>query len=551
MMRLLCTAILTCLGTLQSAPAGTTADQRRAVDRLFSEFHNGTPGCAVGVTVGGSTVFEAGYGMADLERRVPISAQTVFESGSVAKQFTAAALILLETQGKLSLDDPLAKHVPELLPLGNRITIRHVLHHTSGLREWRLLAALDGQPEGSKVYSNQDILAIASRQRGLNFDPGTHYSYSNTGFNIAPILIERVLGGTQSFPAFTREAIFEPLGMTDSRWRDNFREVVPGRALAYGRTGGGWVNQTPIENIIGAGGLLTTVGDLLKWSDNFRHGRVGGESLLTSLQKPARLTSGREIDYASGLRVGRHRGLREVSHSGATGGYRTWLGHYPDQAVSVAVLCNGADADAVQLGRETAAVWTGGSSTVPSGRRAAPATGLGGLAGIYYSPRDHRVQKLEMRGDAGYFGGTKLFQTDGNGFLLGSTPEAGMLEVVGRSPIRLKQSNSADEVVWQRMEADGPPSLAALGAFAGRYSTPEVLEPVLIALSSSGTLALRKGATGLSSAPAEALNHVAGDLFVTTTGLTVRFLRNERGDVISLAIGDARTWDVRFRKETQ
>src|SRR5882724_5897167 len=258
-MRMLATAFVLAF-VLDAQPSPKQSE----VDRIFAAFNTHTPGCAVGVAQKGVVVLKAGYGMADLERNVAITPGTIFESGSVAKQFTAAALMLLAQQGKISLDDPMRKYLPELPDYGMPLTIRHVLSHVSGLREWRPIAAFGGTPEGTHVYSNQDLLQMAAKQRALNFDPGTNYSYTNTGFNISTILIERALGNGKSFPAFTHETIFEPLGMTHTRWRDDFRAVVPNRALAYGRSESGVLTQqTPIENIIGAGGLLTTVGDLL------------------------------------------------------------------------------------------------------------------------------------------------------------------------------------------------------------------------------------------------------------------------------------------------
>src|SRR5258706_493057 len=227
------------------------AEKQVEVDRIFSSFNTHAPGCAVGVARQGTAVLKAGYGMADLERNVPITPNTIFESGSLAKQFTAMSLMLLAQQGKISLDDPLRKYLPELPDYGAPLTIRHVLSHVSGLREWRPIATFGGMQEGTYVYANQDLLQMASRQRALNFDPGTHYSYTNTGFNISTILIERVLGNGKTFPAYTQEFIFGPLGMTNTRWRDNFRAITPNRALAYGMNDAKVLEQqTPIENIL-------------------------------------------------------------------------------------------------------------------------------------------------------------------------------------------------------------------------------------------------------------------------------------------------------------
>jgi CubicO group peptidase (beta-lactamase class C family) len=455
---------------------------------------------------------------------------------------------LLEKEGKLSLDDPLQKHVPELPAYGAPLTIRHVLHHTSGLREWRLLAALGGAPEGTRVYQNADILALAVRQQGLNFDPGTHYSYSNTGFNIAPILIERVLGDGRSFPRFTREAIFAPLGMTHTRWRDNFREVIPGRALAYGPAADGWVSQTPIENIVGAGGMLTTVGDLLLWNGNFTHTRVGGRQVIERMQTPARLSSGQETEYGTGLGVTRHRGLREVSHSGATGGYRTWLGRYPEKDVSVAVLCNSASADAVALGRETAGIWTG-LNTPPPDRAPLTEAEAQPLLGTYYSPGDHQTRKLEMRHGNAMFGPARLFRGEKGKIHLGAA-SASSIEPMGDRPARLRQHSPSRDFTWERVEPYHP-TTAQLAEFAGRYTSPEAAEPILVALASTGKVTLQIGSAPAAGRASLLLDPVYRDGFTTASGLAIRFLRDAGGRVNGLGVGDARTWDVRFAKQAQ
>lgn len=387
-------AIAFSLGALLYAqPAQKLAE----VDKIFSTFNTHTPGCAVGVGVNGSVVLTAGYGMADLERNVPITPGTVFESGSLAKQFTAAALLLLAQQGKISLDDEMRKYLPELPAYGAPLTIRQVLSHTSGLREWRPIAVLSGVPEGKLVFNNLDLLQMAARQRGLNFDPGTDYSYTNTGYNISTILIERALGNGKTFQAFTREAIFEPLNMAHSRWRDDFRAVVPNRALAYRRVAGGdWMQATPIEDIIGAGGLLTTVGDLLLWNENFTHARVGGPELVRAQQATATLRGGRKIAYAAGLVVSTFDGIDEVAHNGSTGGYQTWLGRYPEKGISVAVMCNSAQSNPTNLGRETARLWTGASPR-PGPSYALDPPKAQALVGTYRKIRDNTILELVWR----------------------------------------------------------------------------------------------------------------------------------------------------------
>jgi CubicO group peptidase (beta-lactamase class C family) len=226
----------------------------------------------------GATVLNAAYGMADLEHNIALSPDSVFEPGSVTKQFTAAAVLLLAQDGKLSLDDPVRKYIPELPDYGSAITIRHLLNHTSGLRDWGYVADIGGWPRGTRVNSNANVLDIAARQKALNYPPGAEYSYTNTGFNLLAIHVGRVAG--KSLAEFTRERIFLPLGMTSTEWRDDYRRIVRNRAIAYAQTGGATRLDMPFEDAHGNGGLLTTVGDLLRWNRNFTEMKVGGTALV-------------------------------------------------------------------------------------------------------------------------------------------------------------------------------------------------------------------------------------------------------------------------------
>jgi CubicO group peptidase (beta-lactamase class C family) len=530
------TLLLTILvaAALQAQPAESKQAQ---VDRIFSGFNTHTAGCAVGVAYRGDVVLKSGYGMADLERSVPITADTVFESGSVAKQFTATALLLLAQQGKISLDDPLRKYLPEIPDYGTPLTIRHVMSHVSGLREWRLVASFSGIAEGSYVLSNQDLLRMAAKQRALNFAPGTAYSYTNTGFNISTILIARALGNGKTFQDFTREAIFEPLRMTHTRWRDDFRAVVPNRALAYGRVpgGDGWTQETPIENIIGAGGMLSTVGDWLLWNENFTHARVGGPDVVKALQTPATLTGGKTITYAKGLVVSTFDGLREVAHGGSTGGYRTWLGRYPDQAVSVAVMCNSAQANPAQLGRDVARLWTGAVPAAKPAPFATDAAKLGERAGMYRKIRDNTVAELRVRdgkltmapggvalvptGAATFGAGEREFVFENGGFRI-ATPDG--------------------DTVYERVEP-AHPSAAELAPLAGSYTSNETGSTLTVA-AKDGELTLAIG-----SNPPVRLRPTFRDAFMMQA-TAIRFLRGTDGTITGLSAGDDRAWDLRFTR---
>jgi CubicO group peptidase (beta-lactamase class C family) len=527
------------------AVSAQTVQKQAQVDHIFSEFNNHTPGCSVGVAQNGTVVLETGYGMADLERHVPIGPATIFESGSVAKQFTGAALLLLAQQGKISLDDPLRKYLPELPDYGVPLTIRHVLSHTSGLREWRSIAEYRGLPEGRLVYNNQDLLEMAAMQHGLNFGPGTHYSYTNTGFNILTILVERALGNGKTFQEFTREMIFNPLGMTHTRWRDDYRAVVPNRALAYERSGGEtWIQDTPVENIIGAGGLLTTVGDLLLWNENFTHARVGGPAFVKAQQTPAVLANGHTIRYAVGLEIDTVDGLREVSHAGATGGYRTWLGRYPEQGVSVAVLCNAASANPQGLGRDTARLWTGATPAKPPAPSFTPDPAwLQSLAGMYRNLLDNTTVGLKWQAGKLSAGQAGEWIAVAAGEFVGAAGPAQVHAYFDSGPpVRLRVITPDGETPYERVEP-AHPTPADLAAFFGQYESSETGTTLTIAASQEPEeLAIRVGSNAAVS-----VRPTFRDTFATPFG-AVHFVRDSSGRVTALSASDARTWDLRFNR---
>ena len=320
------------------------ADQGPQVDEVFSKWTSSTPGCAVGVAVGGQPVLAKAYGMADLEHDIRNTPDTIFEAGSVSKQFTAMAILLLQKDGKLSVDDPVRKYIPELPEYKETVTIRHMLNHTSGLRDWGSVESIAGWPRTTRTYTHAHVLDIVSRQKSLNYPPGQAYSYSNTGYNLAAIIVERVSG--MPFAQFEKARIFDPLGMSHTSWRDDYTRIVKNRATAYEEVKGEYHTLMPFENVYGNGGLLTTVGDLLKWNENFVDPKVGDAALIKTMVTPTTFNDGKPQQYAFGLMVDDYRGLPNINHSGSTAGYRAHLNRFPTQRVSVAVLCNTANGDA-------------------------------------------------------------------------------------------------------------------------------------------------------------------------------------------------------------
>jgi CubicO group peptidase (beta-lactamase class C family) len=350
------------LGSAASAvPLGAqaTSAQRAQVDAIFSRFTTaGSPGCVVGADQNGAALLRAAYGLADVERNVPMRTETLVEIGSVSKQFVAAALVLLEQDGKLDLDDPVSKYLPEFpdfRDLGGPVTIRQLLQHTSGVRDQIDLLTLIGRPYGSVAHTNAEVLELISRQRTLNFPVNTRYLYSNSGYTVSTLLVEKVSGKT--LQAFTSERLFAPLGMPQAQWREDFRKIIPGRAFAYRFSSLGWQQDYPFSNLHGAGGLITTVDEMLRWTSALHGGRVGNGTTLTTMATPATLRDSSRTEYGLGLMVREWRGVREIAHSGSTAGYRAYLAHYPEAAVSIAMQCNAGNGDYVDLGRKFAAVF--------------------------------------------------------------------------------------------------------------------------------------------------------------------------------------------------
>jgi CubicO group peptidase (beta-lactamase class C family) len=318
-----------------------------AVDSVFGQWNRkSSPGCAVGVFRNGQIMYERGYGMADLENDIPITPASVFYVGSVSKQFTAMAAALTmqdhkQTFGngeRLSADDPVRKWLPELPSYADAITVRDLVHHTSGLRDYNTLLAIAGR-RGDDAYDNRTVLLMTARQKALNFAPRTEYLYSNTGYTLLATVVERAT--KTPFAAYADTNIFKPLGMTDTHFHTDAGRLVKRRAYAYAVRADGSVRlDTPSNERAGAGGVYTSVRELLHWDENFYTGKVGGKALIEQLQTPGRLKNGTELRYAWGLHVGRYRELRIVEHGGSLGGYRAHLIRFPGQHTSFAALCN-------------------------------------------------------------------------------------------------------------------------------------------------------------------------------------------------------------------
>jgi len=506
-------------------------------DTVFAEWNSThTPGCAVGVKRDGKVLLKRGYGMADLETLTPITPQTIFESGSVAKQFTATAVVLLALDGKLSLDDPVRKYLPEFPEYDRPIAIRHLLTHTSGLREWSSLVAAAGWPRGTRAHTQTTLLDILFRQKALNYPVGEYFSYTNSGYAVAMSLVERVSG--KSFQEFSRERIFRPLGMTHTQWRDDFTRLVPDRAQAYTQESDGWHLAMPFEDVVGPGGLLTTVDDWLIWNEALANHTLGA-AWADSLTRRMRLTSGREIEYALGLFITSYRGVPEISHSGSTAGYSTFLARYPDRGnLSIAVLCNSTRGDAAAYAHRLADRLIGDFPPPPAlDTTRVDSAAFARYAGVYRS--DRNGQPVLVPAAVGLSSVSRLRALPGGWFWLANGLRWQFELGPNGKPVALRVAQpDGDTVRFSYVaERSWTPTREDLQAFEGTYRSDEV----------GATYALKIVGDTLTLSPRAgmviALRPAYPDCF-TGQGAVVRFTRDRRGAVTAMHSSDSRVWDL-------
>lgn len=396
----------------QEADRAQDLTRSTRIDSIFQAFDNTrSPGCAVGVLEEGRVAFARGYGMANLDHGLAITPTSIFRTGSVSKQFTAAVVVLLAREGNFSLDDPIRTYLPELPALYQPITLRHLLHHTSGIRDYLELMEMKGVGDEA-TYGEEDVVELLARQEGLNFPPGSAYRYSNSGYVLLSRIVHRATGQTLREQA--QRLLFGPLGMTHTHFHDDHREVVPERATGYNSAGESpfFVDQTTLD-IVGDGGVFTSIEDMARWMANFWTLEVGGPEWLTAMETRGVLASGDSLDYALGLTHGVQRGLATVGHGGAFVGYRAATLRYPAEGGAVMILCNYARVNPTALAQGVGAVWledrmgppppprqeaqarpTAGERPLPISRELREA-----LVGTYYSRELDATYRIVQDGD--------------------------------------------------------------------------------------------------------------------------------------------------------
>ena len=527
----------------------TFADNKiEKIDKLFSPWNKpNSPGCALAIIKDGKIIYKKGYGMANLELNVPITPKTVFYIGSCSKQFVAFSIALLAKKKKISLDDDIRKYIPELPDYGTPITIRHLIHHISGLRDFFTLEDIAGIPFG--FYHKDDVLSLIARQKELNFKPGDEYLYSNTGYFLLALIVERVSG--MSFREFAEKNIFKPLKMNHSCFQDDYTRIIKNRASGYfpGEKGE-FKNFISTFDCVGSGGLYTSVEDLYLWDQNFYHCKVGGKELIEQIQTPGVLNNGEKINYAFGLVIGSYRGLKTVSHRGALGGYRAGMIRFPEQRFSVIILSNLSSFNPMKMCEKIADIFLANEFKEEEKHEflKIPTKELKEKAGTYMNSKTWSLLKIQFKK------GKLSLTMYGKEYVLGAVSNT-KFEVINaptKTIIEFKKDLQTNQWLMQmRREGYGtnyfkkikPVNISSLRIkeYTGNYLNEE-LDVIFKIIAEKGKLYLiprRK--------PKTLLQPTIKDYF-RTGRFNIKFTRNEKGKISGFLLNTGRLRNLRFKK---
>jgi len=379
--------------------AQSKTEKQQAVDKLFAQWDApDSPGCALSVIQNDEVTYTRGYGMADLEHDIPITPQSVFYIGSVSKQFVAMCMLLMDEQGLIDLDEDVRTYLPELPDYGYKITSRNLIHHTSGIRDNLTLWELAGNSILNEI-PEEEIFDMICRQEELNFEPGTQYLYSNSCYFLMSIIVKRNSG--LSLREYADKHIFKPLGMKHTQFGDDNRRIIKNRAFGYQQTSSGKIENMILRfDLVGSGGLYSSVEDLYLWDQNFYGNKLGtrGPALIKDMLTNGRYNDGSEVDYAFAVKNGKHNGLPTISHSGALAGYRAFYVQFPEQQFSVIILSNLANFLPSKLASQVADIYL--KNEFPKKAISSNVDDLQPFTGIYYSKELDTRYVLELKDGA-------------------------------------------------------------------------------------------------------------------------------------------------------
>lgn len=529
-------------------PPNTIASR---IPALFAPFARpNAPGCAVGVFRAGQVVFSAGYGAADAANGIPLSDTTRVWLASASKQFTAFAVLLLEADGKLRLTDDVRLYVPEVPDLGQTITIRDLLRHTSGLREqWNLLYFAGWR--SSDVETRSDVLGLLERQRALNHHPGEEFLYNNTGYFLLAIVVERVSG--QPFRDFIVSRVFGPLDMTRSDVVEDVGQVVPVLAAGYwGHDPAELRVARPPYSFAGPTGVVSTLRDLALWDANFYSPRVGTWALLDSMTTNGRLADGTTFGYGMGLFIGTHRGHRMISHAGSDPGYRAELLRFPDDSLSVAVLCNAFDIAPTPLALQVADLYLPARDSVavevPPVVRHRESLSPSMLAGLYWNSASgetrgffHEDGRLVL--DGGAEGRFPLAPVGENAYRLTAAPRRYIFTFQQESDgLAVREDIEGSPVKTFRRVMDEAHRPAPLQELAGSYYSSELEVSWRFVVTDERLVLLRH------RMQPDTLTRIFCEVFQSANGFVLEFTRTRPGVPASVAVSTERVRRLRFTR---
>ena len=551
-------ALLLLCGSHASAqsPVGQDSTASR-ISAIFAPFaRSDAPGCVVAVFRAGAVLYTGGFGMADVSHDIPLTDTTRMAIASMSKQFTAMAVLLLVADGKIRLTDDIRRYIPELPVFGKPITIRNLLNHTSGLRDYWNLFDMAGW-RTSDVETQADLLWLLHRQEGLNHPTGTEFLYNNTGYSLLALLVERVSGTT--FRRFVTERVFGPLGMAHSDVKAEVGQVVKGLATGYwGHDPAALREARPPFSFTGPTGVVTTVRDLARWDANFYAPQVGTRALLDSMSTPQRLDDGTTIGYGMGLFIGTHRGHRMISHAGSDLGYKADFIRFPEESLSVAVLCNAFDIAPTPLALQVADLYLPAPATTAPTVSATEVTPVpdtssripvGTLAGLYWDNTSGGLHRFfdengQLVLDGGGEGRFPLAPLGNNAYRLTAAPRRFVFTFVQRPgvPITLEVDVEGSP---QRIYARVPEATRAatpLGRLAGTYYSRE--------LDITWTIVLHAGKLALQRPRVEpdSLTNLFGNVFLSENGFLLEFSRDKSGKLVSVDVTTERVRRLRFAR---
>jgi CubicO group peptidase (beta-lactamase class C family) len=546
-------ALFACL----AAPlaADETTDK---VDKIFASWDKTTsPGVALAVVRDGKIIYKRGYGMAKLEDGIVMTPDKIFDIGSVSKQFTAICIVMLVRDGKVSLDDNVRKFIPELPDYGTPITVRHLLHHTSGLRDYNALLELAGFRGDSDCPNVDEALDVICRQKKLNYAPGTEYSYTNTGYFLLSQIVERVSG--KSLNAFAQENIFKPLGMDHTLYQDDHTQIIKNRASGYEPAGQGFKLDMSNWDETGDGNVYTSVEDLFLWDQAFYSYKLG-KDVMDMLHTTGTLNSGKKIDYAFGLVVREYKGLKVVEHGGAWAGFRAAIMRFPEQRFSVICLANLGTINPSALAAKVADTYLADKIKEPEKEEeakavpaAVPEKDLAPLVGNYQDQKFGMWLEVTLK-DGKLFAGVMgrnfvLTPSSPTSFTVPENP-AGisvdfMPAAAGRPQSARVKIGANQEFLFERAAPVPPLTAALLNEFAGSYVSPELLDARCQISVDKNTLVLKMRAISKAS-----LKAMAPEKFVEPEfGANIEFLRVKGGRVTGFRLAVGRAAGIEFVKK--